>query len=84
MSENKDSIMVIRAHNRRENIDDFQRVLTEFGCIIKMRLGLHEAGDVCSDQGLIILQLVDEPDMKGKFEEALDKLDGIEYKSVQF
>lgn len=82
-NERKEIVMVIKARNRRETIDNFQKVLTEFGCIIKMRLGLHEAGDVCSDEGLIILQLVDEGDMRAKFEDELDKLDGISFKTVQ-
>ena len=34
-----------------------QQVLTEHGCIIKLRVGLHEAGDVCADDGLVLLHL---------------------------
>jgi hypothetical protein len=45
-----------------------------------MRLGLHEAGDACSDTGLIILQLTDEPEEIKRFEEALDALGGVAYK----
>ena len=35
-----------------------QDVLTKFGCSIKTRLGLHDVNDdVCSTNGIIILEL---------------------------
>lgn len=80
---NKETIMVIKASKRRENVDALQAALTEFGCLIKARLGLHEAGDACSDEGLIILQLVDDGVETAKFEAALSSLSGIAFKSVQ-
>lgn len=79
----KENIMVIKTCKRKDNADFLQKILTEFGCIIKTRLGLHEAGNVCSDEGLIILQLVGDPGEAEKLEKALNGLDGISYKSVQ-
>ena len=79
----KESIMVIRASKRRENVESLQKVLTEYGCNIKMRLGLHEAGDVCSDEGLIILQLIDHDGEVDSFKKALKKLDGIRYDTIE-
>lgn len=79
----KENIMVIKICKRRDTADSIQKVLTEFGCIIQTRLGLHEAGSVCSDKGLIILQLVDDAEKTKSLEEALGKLDGITFKSVQ-
>lgn len=50
-------IIGIRMENRIENAVKFQEVLTKNGCKIKTRLGLHEVDDnVCSNDGLIILQ----------------------------
>lgn len=79
----KENIMIIKTCKRQDTADSIQKILTEFGCIIQTRLGLHEAGSVCSDKGLIILQLVDNADETKKLEEALNKLDGITFKSVQ-
>lgn len=75
--------MLIKTCKRRDNIDSVQKTLTEFGCIIKTRLGLHEAGGVCSDEGLIILQLADDADEIEKLEKALDKIECVTFKTVQ-
>lgn len=79
----KDTILIIKTCKRHENVDSIQRVLTEFGCIIQTRLGLHEAGNACSDEGLIILQLVSDAEEIEKFEKALGSIKNVTYKSVQ-
>lgn len=79
----KESIMVIRASKRRQNVETLQKVLTKYGCSIKMRLGLHEAGDICSEDGLIILQLIDVDGEVADFKKALDTLDGIRYDTLE-
>jgi len=76
-------VVVIGVQHRREEADKLQKLLTEHGCEVKARLGLHEAGSICSDEGLIILQLVpDEPKADSLVEE-LNKLDGIKAKLVE-
>lgn len=50
-------VIGVRMDNRVHNAVAFQEVLTKNGCILKARLGLHEASDnACSNDGLIILQ----------------------------
>jgi hypothetical protein len=74
--------MVIRLGSRRDNAVAVQKVLTDKGCNIKARLGLHEAGDVCSDEGLLILHLCgDEPALK-ELEGALNALADVSAKLV--
>ena len=51
------NIMAIVINHRSKNAVQFQEVLTRHGCTIRLRLGLHEAGDVCSEEGLVLLQL---------------------------
>jgi len=68
------NIMVIKVSKRTEKVPTVQSVLTEFGCSIKTRLGLHEAGDVCSEEGILILQLCGD-DYK-ELEKALNAIDG--------
>ncbi len=80
---NRETIMGIRTGKRRENVDELQRVLTVFGCNIKMRLGLHEAGDVCSDEGLILLQLTGPAEEKDKLREALLKIEGLRFETME-
>jgi len=76
-------VVVIGVQHRREEADKIQKVLTEHGCEVKARLGLHEAGDLCSDEGLIILQLVpDEPKADSLVDE-LNRLDGVKAKLVE-
>ncbi len=68
-------IMGLRVDHRRANAPRLQEALTEYGCNIKMRVGLHEAGERnCSDDGLILLQVCGEPGEAGKM---LDDLNGI-------
>ena len=79
----KEHIMAIKVCKRRDVADSIQKVLTEFGCIIQMRLGLHEAGDVCSDEGLIILQLVDDAGEIARLEKTLGELSGVAFKMIE-
>jgi hypothetical protein len=79
----KESIIAIRCGDRRENADELQKVLTEFGCSIKMRLGLHEAGNACSNEGLILLQLVDNSSEIKKLEATLSAIDGIRINTME-
>jgi hypothetical protein len=75
-------IMVVKIGKRRENSPKFQEVISQFGCSIKVRLGLHETGDVCADEGLVILQLCGEKEEMQKLMEALNKMENIKAKLV--
>ena len=76
-------VVVIGVKHRREEADKLQKLLTEHGCEVKARLGLHEAGTVCSDEGLIILQLVPDDPLGDSMVKELNKLDGITAKMVE-
>jgi hypothetical protein len=76
-------LIIAAVEHRRDEAEKLQKVLTEHGCKVKTRLGLHEAGDICSDEGLIVLQLVkDEPGAE-VFLNDLNKLSGIRAKLVE-
>lgn len=70
-------IMLVKVNQRVKEAARVQGVLTEYGCQIKTRLGLHEAGDQCSNQGLIILQLAGEAPKLEEFARRLNELDGV-------
>lgn len=57
------TILLILVGKRKQTAIQVQKVLTAWGCMIKTRLGIH-AGTLenCSDDGLIILELVGERD----------------------
>ena len=70
-------LIVIAVDHRREEAEKLQKVLTKYGCEVKTRLGLHEAGDLCSDEGLILLQLIPETEDATNFFEELNTLEGV-------
>ncbi len=70
------TVMAILIDKREKAAVEVQKLLTEYGCYIKTRLGLHEgAGQYCSPVGLIILELVDD---ESKHEELCQKLNSVE------
>lgn len=78
------TIMGIKLGNRNGNALDFQKVLTEFGCIIKTRIGLHEAtNNVCSPHGIILLEVIDDSKIE-EFKDALHKIPEVEIQTMKF
>lgn len=77
-------IMVVKIGSRRVRSPEVQEVLSKFGCSIKMRLGLHETENICSDEGLLVLQLTGERDEMKKLEKALGNMKDISAMLVEF
>ncbi|NTV91586.1 MAG: hypothetical protein HGA22_14705 [Clostridiales bacterium] len=77
------NIMTLLVNNRIQNASRLQDILTRSGCLIKMRLGLHEAGNVCSDEGLIILQLSGSQEDISALETSLNSVEGIKAKNSE-
>jgi hypothetical protein len=75
-------IMVVKITGRRDRSARVQEVLSEYGCAIKVRLGLHDAGEACSDDGVLILQLTGEKAGMLELERALNGLDGVRARMV--
>lgn len=58
MTEQCGYIMAVLQENRVETATKVQEIFTRFGCTIRLRVGLHDAGiEFCSNSGLILLQL---------------------------
>ena len=54
-------ILAILQENRVETATKVQEILTQNGCNIRFRLGLHDAGlESCSNSGMILLQICGE------------------------
>ncbi|MDI3517092.1 MAG: hypothetical protein PWP37_882 [Thermotogota bacterium] len=72
------TVMAILVDNRKNAAVQVQKILTEWGCLIKTRLGLHDGTlDNCSDSGLIILELVGDAEKHAQLCERLNALPGV-------
>lgn len=76
-------VIGIRMDNRVGNASALQKVLTENGCKIKARLGLHEVSeDLCATDGVIVLQPYGEKEEVEQLVKSLNALDGIKAKLI--
>ena len=81
MAQDKHYIVGIHVDDRIKRASDVQQLLTDYGCNIKTRIGLHEVtGQFCAGYGLILLEMIGDP---AKIKELAQKLDAIEGVSVQ-
>lgn len=55
------TIIGVKLDNRAEDAAEFQRIITDFGCGIKTRIGLHDTFENnCTNTGLVILEVIDD------------------------
>ena len=78
-------IVAIHVTNRIEHAGELQKVLSEYGCYIKTRLGLHEANEsYCSTNGVIILELLSNAEMANNLVADVEKIVGLEVQKIVF
>lgn len=77
------NILILSVEKRKEAAIEVQGILTEAGCMIKTRLGLHENGGSCNDNGLIILQIEADNNDINDLVMKLEKIDGVKTKFVE-
>ncbi len=79
-------IMGIQLQQRNETATGVQNLLTKYGCFIKTRLGVHQASeDSCSEQGLIILEFMDNAHKEAnELEKELNEIKSIVVKKMEF
>lgn len=84
----KKTIIGIQVGHRNEDAVQLQQVLTEYGCIIKTRLGLHqqaEYNEICTEKGLIILELIkDCEDKCNELEKKLTQITDLTVRKMEF
>lgn len=76
-------IIGIKLPDKMHNAVELQKILTEFNCIIKMRLGINNSSIFCSSSGIVLLQ-VDNADSSVNLERALLEISGIEIQRMIF
>lgn len=78
-------ILGINIWDRIKEAGLVQKTLSEYAHCIKTRYGFHEVSeDICSRNGFILLELAGNHAVWEKFEEALQKIGGIEIKKMNF
>ena len=86
MATKKESHVILTVHvtDRMKEVPNVQKTLSQFGDVIRTRLGLHEISKgYSSPEGVLILDIVGET--RGRqLQKALDKISGIETKLVVF
>lgn len=76
-------IIGMRVDNRTHNATLLQQALTNNGCNIKARLGLHETSDTaCANDGLVMLQPCGDKEAVEKLAIDLNALEGITAKLI--
>jgi hypothetical protein len=77
------NIIAMTLKGRSDNAVKVQHVLTENGCQIKARIGLHDGtGNSCSNEGLIVLQVCGEDKEIVSLVEGLNAVDGVNAKHI--
>jgi hypothetical protein len=75
-------VVLVKIDHRSSEATKVQEILTQFGCSIKVRLGLHEVSkEFCANDGLVILEVEGE---KAEIEKMLAALNAVDYVSAKY
>lgn len=78
-------VLGVQVTNRVEEIPAVQKILTDYGCNIRTRLGLHEVTEkTCSALGLLILDTYGDEAEILTMEKKLKKVKGLIVKKMVF
>ena len=78
----KKTILGVHVAQRTKHTAKVQKILSDYGCSIRTRIGLHDAGDgFCSPNGLILLEVVNQA---AGLAQALAQVPGVTVKKMVF
>jgi hypothetical protein len=81
----KRCVIGVLVTNRVENAPQVQKVLTECGCYIKTRIGLHEVSEnLCAPGGLILLEIFGGDATFAEVETKLKNIKGLQVQKMVF
>lgn len=81
----KHVVMGIHITDRIHHVDSVQHLLTEYGCSIRTRLGLHDADEgFCSPNGLLVIELIGDEAAHAGLMGKLNDLEGVEAQKMVF
>ena len=76
------TIIGIKLTNRVELSNDFQNIISKYGCAIKTRIGLHSTcSSVCANWGIVLLEIID-TNVKNPLMQEISKLEGVKVQSM--
>lgn len=80
----KHIILGIHITNRLKKASEVQQLFSQYGCNIKTRLGLHEVQNVCSPNGIVLLEMYGEDAVCFELADKLAAIEGIEVQRMVF
>lgn len=81
----KTTVLGILLRKRTITATAFQEILSRHGCNIKTRIGLHTASDnICSPDGVILLDVIGDDADINKLEQDLRNVDGADIQKMVF
>ncbi len=78
------TIIGIKIDDRKTSAQKVQETLTEYGCIIRSRLGLHAMkNQQCTQYGIILLEVTDD-EQAISLESELSKIENVQLQKMLF
>jgi hypothetical protein len=78
-------IFGVHVTDRATQVPSMQKLLSEYGCNIKTRIGLHRVDDqACSPRGLILLEMFGDLATCRELKTKLAALEGVEVQEMLF
>ena len=75
----------VHVSDRVHHAGAVQEILTEYGCSIKTRIGLHDTDDrKCSSSGVILLEMFGDEARCHEMADKLNAVDGVEVQKMIF
>ena len=82
---NRHIIFGVHISGRVEHIAEVQKALTEHGCNIRTRLGLHDVSEnYCSPSGVLVLDMFGNEGLCNELFEKLNAIEGVEAQKMVF
>ncbi len=78
-------VLGVHLSNRITEAPPFQELITQYGCNIRTRIGLHDVADgYCSTAGLILLDMVGDEACINELEMKLKEFEGLDVQKMVF
>ena len=85
MNKGRHIVLGIHVTDRVHHVPGVQDLLTEYGCSIKTRIGLHTVSEnFCSPNGLILLEMAGPEQPVFELESRLKAIEGVDVQRMIF
>ena len=77
------NVIAVKVSDREGVAEEMQKVLTKHGCLIKVRLGLHDIpANACSPAGLVLMEVDGDAAEIGAMVKELNGLSSVSAKHI--